>query len=427
MLTRFMVEETVPKHVFAPATKQEIGQVLCEARSQKWSLVPYGAGVHQHIGNRLQRYDAALSLEKFNQILEYEPQDMVVNVQSGCRLIDLQARLAQDHLFLPIDPCGFEQATVGGIIATNASGPLRFAHGTVRDYLLGIGLVQPDGKWTKFGARVVKNVTGYDMCKLYVGSFGTLGVFTDFFFKLKPYPPSSQTVIVRLKGIAEARLGAEKLIQSPLTPAAYELLNPEATRILKERFPLVTDSEHYVFVVRFMDLEKSVDWQVRCLEEKWKGIFDEGILLNSPQEQETIWRLLREDSLWQENPDLHRVKLKVSCGSMPLFDCLQRLEAPGRRPFGVGAIKIHIGCGVIRAYYQLEGSPESLLSMAKFIQELRTPLIPSRGTVVLETGPSALKESVDVWGYDFKDKFLMQKIRDEFDPQKILNPGRYVV
>ena len=350
-----------------------------------------------------------------------------MKVESGCRLASLQNRLAQDRLYLPIDPCGFEKATMGGIVATNTSGPLRFGQGTIRDYLIGISLVQPDGKWTKFGARVVKNVTGYDMCKLYIGSFGTLGVLTDFFFKLKPLPPFSKTVAVLLKNLDHARVGLEKLIHSPLTPAAVELVNPACAKIFNERLALVQDSDHYVFLVRFMDLDKAVEWQVSQLEDRWKEIFTQGVVVSSPSDQEHIWGLLREDAPWLNSGSAPKVKVKVNCGSSRMVDCIRRLESSGKRGSIAVLIKAHAGSGIIRAYYEYDPSPAAIQAIADQIRSLRMHLRPARGTVILESAPVALKKSVDVWGYEYKDKSLMQAIRNQFDPHKILNPGRYIV
>jgi len=427
MPARFAVEGVLPQRSFAPSTKEEIGEILREANSREWSIVPFGAGIHQHIGNLIPRYHAALSLEKLNQIPEYEPQDLVVKVESGCRLADLQDRLARDRLYLPIDPDGFEQATVGGIVATNTSGPLRFAQGTIRDYLIGISLVQPDGKWTKFGSRVVKNVTGYDMCKLYIGSFGTLGVLVDFFFKLKPIPPFSKTVAFVLKGLDEARVGLERLIHSPLTPVALELVNPEGTRLFNEQRPWVKDSDHYLFLVRFMDLEKAVDWQVEQLQEMWKELFIQGVSLSSPSEQEQIWRLLREDAPWLKSSGAPKVKLKINCGSSRMVDCIRRLESYGKERSSAVLVKAHAGSGIIRAYYDYDPSPAAIQQLTDHIRAFRIHLRPARGTVILESAPANLKKSIDVWGYEYKDKSLMQSIRNQFDPHKILNPGRYIV
>jgi glycolate oxidase FAD binding subunit len=236
--SRFVIDGQNPGQVVAPQTSEEAGALLKEANAQSWAVVPFGSGSKQQIGNVLKKFDVALSLEHFSQILEFEPQDLVVKVQAGCPLATLQARLAQDGLCLPVDPPWQDTATLGGIVSSHDSGPLRFSHGTIRDYLIGISLIQPDGAWTKFGSRVVKNVTGYDMCKLYTGAFGTLGVLLDFYFKLKPLPPSEKTVVVKFKGLTETAQALSKLFSSPLLPAAVELLNPAALEFVNRSLNL---------------------------------------------------------------------------------------------------------------------------------------------------------------------------------------------
>ncbi|MCY3774373.1 MAG: FAD-binding oxidoreductase, partial [Candidatus Aminicenantes bacterium] len=172
-LGEFAVQGKQPARAAAPRTPEEISDLLRTAQDQQWAVVPFGGGSRQDLGNPPKRFDLALATTCLDGIPEYEPQDLVVRVESGCRLGKLQELLAANRLCLPIDPPNYRQTTLGGMVATNASGPTRFGHGTLRDYLLGIGVIQADGSQTRFGSRVVKNVTGYDMCKLYAGSFGT--------------------------------------------------------------------------------------------------------------------------------------------------------------------------------------------------------------------------------------------------------------
>ncbi|MCY3777294.1 MAG: FAD-binding oxidoreductase, partial [Candidatus Aminicenantes bacterium] len=172
-LEAFTVQGKRPHRAAAPRTPEEISELLRAAQREHWAVVPYGSGSRQDLGNPPERFDLALATSRLDRIPEYEPQDLVVRVESGCPLGRLQELLAADRLCLPVDPPAYRQTTLGGMVATNASGPGRFGHGTLRDYLLGIGVVQADGSQTRFGSRVVKNVTGYDMCKLYAGSFGT--------------------------------------------------------------------------------------------------------------------------------------------------------------------------------------------------------------------------------------------------------------
>src|SRR5262245_13681442 len=143
--TRFVIDGRLPRWVCTPESHPEISSLLKQANAEHWSVVPFGAGTKQHVGNPLKRFDIALSLERFDRIVEYEPQDLVVKVESGCRLRNLQSQLARDGLWLPVDPSSGSESTLGGIVSTHESGPSRFSQGTIRDYLIGITLVQPDG------------------------------------------------------------------------------------------------------------------------------------------------------------------------------------------------------------------------------------------------------------------------------------------
>lgn len=425
-VSRFVLDGLKPAQVAAPQTAEDAGALLKEANVQNWAVVPFGSGSKQHIGNLLKRFDVALSLEHFNQILEFEPQDLVVKVQAGCPLATLQARLAQEGLCLPVDPPWQDTATVGGIVSSHDSGPLRFSYGTIRDCLIGLSLIQPDGAWTKFGSRVVKNVTGYDMCKLYTGAFGTLGVLLDFYFKLKPLPPFEKTVVVKFKGLTEVAQALAKLLSSPLLPAAVELLNPKALEFVNRSLALTQGEPGYAVVLRFGDVENSVQWQVEQLEKLWDGLTAQGVIVGDTGEQALVWRMLREDRGWLEQPALN-VKLKLNCLPNQVAAMADRLESLKRELNAELRLKAHAGSGVIRAYLAFEGSASATSQFVQQLQNLRTELKSSRGTVIVESAPASLKAGIDVWGYDFKDRGLMQQIRQQYDPRAILNPGRFVV
>jgi glycolate oxidase FAD binding subunit len=420
--SKFSVDSLEPHQSRAPKSADEIGGLLRQANNEDWCVIPFGAGSKQHIGNLLKKFDLVLSMENFNQILEYEPQDLVVKVGSGCRLVDLQERLAQDHLCLPIDP----DATLGGIVSCHDSGPLRFSQGTIRDYLLGLSLVQPDGSWTKFGSRVVKNVTGYDMCKLYTGAFGTLGILVDFFFKLKPLPISRKTVVAAVPNLTDVREAVSRLLRSALVPSAVEFLNPSAHSFLNKTLDLTMTRDCHLLIVRFGDVERAVQWQIEQLEKLWSEFVTQRLIVGDLAEELLLWRWLREDRLWlRQQPSA--IKLKVNCLPNRLVETVQSLESLGRELDAEVLIKSHAGNGVIRAYLRLEASAEAVHRFTELVQHLRSTLRPWRGTVIVECAPLAFKAALDVWGYDFKDRVLMQQIRQQFDPKRILNAGRFVV
>jgi len=422
----FAIDGLNPERVVAPQTAEEAGALLKEANAQNWAVMPFGSGSKQHIGNALKKFNVALSLEHFNQILEFEPQDLVVKVQAGCPLATLQARLAEDGLCLPVDPPWQDRATLGGIVSSHDSGPLRFFHGTVRDYLIGISLIQPDGAWTKFGARVVKNVTGYDMCKLYTGAFGTLGVLLDFYLKLKPLSSFERTVVVKMKGFSEAAEAMARLLSSPLLPSAVELLNPPALEFVNLSLSLTQGKPGYAAVLRFADVENSVQWQVEQLEKLWDGLTAQGVIVSHGGEQALVWQMLREDQGWLEQSALN-VKLKINCLPNQVAATTERVEKLRKDLNAELRLKAHAGSGVIRAYLAFEESASAPSQFVLQLQNLRAELKPSRGTVIVESAPVSLKAGIDVWGYDFKDRALMQQIRQQYDPRGILNPGRFVV
>ncbi len=416
----------LPEWVTEPGTTEEIGDLLKLARDRNWSVIPFGSGARQGIGNRPSRFDIALSMRRFDRIPEYEPQDLVVKVESGCRLLDLQKKLAQDNLFLPIDP-PYNSGTLGGIVASNVSGPLRLAHGTMRDLLLGVGVVQPSGAKTRFGARVVKNVTGYDMCKLYAGSFGTLGVLTDFYFKLKPLPPCQATVVGVMKELHDVKAALIKLQESPLSPLAVEFIIPEARIVLDYLAPFVKTHEGYSLVVLFGEVENAVKWQVEELKRIWGLLGIAGVQLTDPAEQKAVWDVLREDKPFLQGSTGATVKLKIN--SLPgwLTELVRQLELLKSKVHGRLLIKSHAANGVTRVYMDLSDSDQERQEVTSSIQQVRRFVQPFRGSVIVEMAPVALKKMIDVWGCDSRERSLMQQIRKKYDPSGILSPGRFVV
>ena len=416
-----------PRRAAAPRTPEEIGELLRTAQREHWAVVPYGAGSRQDLGNPPPRFDLALATTGLDQIPEYEPQDLVVRVESGCRLARLQELLAADRLCLPLDPPAYRRTTLGGMVAANASGPGRFGHGTVRDYLLGVGVIQADGSQTRFGSRVVKNVTGYDMCKLYAGSFGTLGVFSDFYFKLKPLPPVEKTVIGLFRKFPPLGSALGRLLRSPLTPIAVEFLDGGASGRLDRKLDWNGKIAGHALAVRFGDLEEAVNWQVEALKEIWGSCLDGDMPVSDSREQARLWECLREDHFCLAEPPLESLKLKLNILPNHLVQWIEEIERCLTETEAPFCLRAHAGSGVIRIYCHLDPSTAQSGKLAGLIERWRNSLKAVRGSVVIEKGPADLKNRVDAWGYRYKDLELMRRIRNRLDPRETLNPGRFVV
>src|SRR6266849_3496193 len=211
-----------------PASREDLAEALHAADSRSQAVAPIGGGTQLDLGMPPVRLDLIIETTRLNQVVEYEPADLTVTVGAGLRFAELQKQLAEQGQFLALDPPAAPGATLGGLMATNASGPLRFAYGTARDLVIGTRVANPDGTVTHAGGRVVKNVAGYDLNKLYVGSLGTLGVIVELSFKLAPIPPATNTVVGQFPDASAARGIINAVVQSPLSPLAIELLGPRA-------------------------------------------------------------------------------------------------------------------------------------------------------------------------------------------------------
>ena len=198
---------TEPSTVVQPTTQEEIAAIVGEADGAGQTVIPWGGGTGQDYGYPPRRADVLLDLSRFNRILAHEPGDLTITVQAGATLADVQAVLAEKNQFLPLDPPYAMQATVGGIIATNAFGPSRVGYGSVRDWLIGLTVIDAGGRPIKGGGKVVKNVTGYDLPKLHVGALGTLGVVVEATFKVAPKPETTRALLFRLTRADDETIG----------------------------------------------------------------------------------------------------------------------------------------------------------------------------------------------------------------------------
>jgi len=185
VLTAFTVDGCAPCCVLFPSTAEDLSRCVAAADAAGLALIPAGNGTQLHIGHAPQRYDVALSTRRLRRIVAHEAADMTVSVEAGLTLAELNAALAAAGQRLPLDPPYPEHTTIGALIATDACGPLRLSQGKVRDLLIGVTVVLADGSVVKGGGRVVKNVAGYDLMKLFTGSFGTLGIVTEATFKIR--------------------------------------------------------------------------------------------------------------------------------------------------------------------------------------------------------------------------------------------------
>jgi glycolate oxidase FAD binding subunit len=396
-----LVPGNIPSAIVYPDTSKKLAGVMTLARDRGYRVLPCGGGSKLGWGGLADGINLVISTERLNRLIEHAIGDLTVTVEAGMKFAEMQNILAAAHQFVAIDPPYPETATVGGIISTASAGSLRQRYGGVRDMLLGISFVRADGQVAKAGGRVVKNVAGYDLMKLFTGAYGTLGIISQVTLRVYPLPAASKTVV--LSGETEAIATAVKtLLASTMTPTAIDLLSKE----LVYRLGL---GRGVGCVVRFQSIPESLAEQVNRIVEIGQKL---GLV-------EAIFADADETELWQ--------KLKEITSDSPaetLRDRTAILSKVGIKPAkALATLNSHPGIGLIHASSGLGclqfQEPESLLKMRQICQD-------AGGFLSILTAPAAVKQQLDVWGYNSNAIALMQKIKQQFDPQNLLSPNRFV-
>jgi glycolate oxidase FAD binding subunit len=394
--------------VVEPTDEVQVAAVLALADRDGLKVVPRGAGTQLGLGFPPAAADIILSTAQLRSLIEYNPHDLTVTVQAGMALFKLQHLIGTSGQFLALDPDVSVPATIGGIIATNASGSLRLRYGGVRDQIIGVRVVTADGTMAKGGGKVVKNVAGYDLPKLYTGSLGTLGVIVAATFRVYPLPAALLTVVV--DGVAPARLCdlARDVLSAPLEPAALCLSG--ATR----------EPSSVALVVRFFSVAEAVAEQSARVVELARAIGAHGRAMPEDEHQ-TFWLAATQDLM----PNPHRAEgLLVKASVLPtcVAPWLQALERVTAEHGIAARYAAHAGHGIIFA--RLTGSIDAL---AAAVEPLRAAAssAPAQGSLVVWDAPSALTRRVDVWGPS-PALALMRRLKVAFDPNTTLNPGRFI-
>ena len=356
--------------IIEPNSPQELASALAEANAALRLVAPRGGGTKNDWGNPGARADIVLSTAKLNRVLDHAWADMTVTVEAGCTVETLQCTLAQHGQRLAIDPLWPERATIGGILATNDSGALRLRFGSLRDLIIGMTVALPDGTLAMSGGRVVKNVAGYDLSKLMTGALGTLGVTTQAIFRLHPLPLHTRTLTAQLPTLDAAQTLMLAIQDSQLAHSALQLrVGTLEVDILFEGTE-AGNAAQQAFVSTLAPFKDST-------AEVWSA----------------------RQQLWPANDG---TIVKFSVLPSEIAQTVSRLKARD--------------CVV-----QATGIGHAKLGSAADLAALRRELESKGGSLVILT-PSSL----DAWGSPGDTLPLMRAVKQQFDPNQILNRGRFV-
>jgi glycolate oxidase FAD binding subunit len=399
-----------PLTLARPTTVAELGEVVAQATPQAAAIYPIGGGTQLALGNPPIKSGVAVEVCGLDRVIDFPARDMTITVEAGIRMDHLQRVLAADNLRLPIDVPAADRATLGGSVAANVSGPRRLGFGTLRDYVIGISAINAWGREFKAGGRVVKNVAGYDLCKLLVGSLGTLGIIMQVTLKLRPL--AEEQALLRVGSNED---GLEDLLNrlhaTRARPTCVELLNQSAADAMCRHAGVAALDTPWTIVVGVEGNEEAVRWQVQQLIsevgaptrlEAWIGF------TTAP-----LWNALIDGGGRGEAAVSFKANLRPS--TLAAF-CRSANRDPDRP-----ALQAHAGNGIVYGYWAALTEART----AELLGAWRAEAQRGQGAVVVERCPPAWKQSIRVWDA-VPAGWLMRAVKEQFDPQRVFNPGRFV-
>ncbi|HEV8144132.1 MAG TPA: FAD-binding oxidoreductase, partial [Methylomirabilota bacterium] len=406
-LSPYVVEGRTPEAAVFPGTVDEVRTVVALAAEAEVPVIAWGGGTAATAGMPAARSGLVLGLRRLDRILEHEPGDLTVTVEAGRTFADLQAALGERGQWLSLDPPDAERATIGGVLAVNASGPRRHLYGTMRDLVIGVTVITADGALVRGGGKVVKNVAGYDLPKLFVGSCGTLGVIVEVTVKLRPRPDDERLVAIAFDRLKDAGAAVRAVMASDLIPNAVELLDAEALRALG------IAGASAAIVVGFDGVAEQVAWQVDELGRVVSADLPRAV----PSE---VWpRLSGAAAAAFVTP---AAVMRLCVLPTQVADVMEQGGEVARAQGLSSSWSAHAGVGVVTGALGLG----EIDAVAEVLREWRGIARGCAGYAVLDWAPLAVKDAVGVWDDSGAAGRIMQRIKTELDPRNILNPGRFV-
>jgi glycolate oxidase FAD binding subunit len=427
-LRAYALDGKKPKILVSPGTIDEVSKVVAFANQQHFTVVPRGNGTKMGMGRIPKKIDIILSTNRLNRITDSDCENLTLSAQGGVTLNEVQKSLAKvgRGYFLPLDPPFTERATLGGIVATNSSGPRRLLYGTARDLIIGTKVVFPNGDLVISGGKTVKNVSGYDMCKLLIGSYGTLGIICEVTFKLLPLPEKGATLLISFTKLEEADGFVRELRGSQLVPSSIETLNAMAVQMTK--YPIaMPPNGNFLVAIGLEGVAESIDRQISGMSEMGKKYGTlEARTLDSDKHQ-AFWIALRDffNGLTEKSQNV--ISLKSNFFMSKSGEMLGNYEKIARE-FGMDCAFIcHSGNGILYSYL-LPGKNfrSKIESFVELIRKLTSEAVRNGGNLVVESSPLSIKRKVEVWGQSRGDYPVMQRLKEQIDPGGILNIGRFV-
>jgi glycolate oxidase FAD binding subunit len=416
------VDGITPQALLRPETNEQAATFLKYANSHGLKVAVRGGGTKTELGNPIANLDLVVSTERLNRVLEYSPADLTLGVQAGANLQEIQDQLELNGQFLPISSPLSSLATIGGAIATNSSGPDRLQYGPARDWLIGVRFALPEGIIAHGGGRVVKNVAGYDMMKIFIGSLGTLGLILDLNFKLMPLPTAGTTLIAAFDNAKTACETALMVIDAGLFPTALTVLDSGAGQMLGLEVP----GQGVLLLIEARNTPQAVERQAHdmnqlCGQNGCKMVER----LDEREAQRLLWQTVTNFAYLNKSDSKKSFVLKAAILPAKSAEMLEFVHRSISHHHLEITSLAHVGHGILYFIATYEDEEAAL----QVINETAKRVEAGQGSIAVEQMPLSLKLRLnDVWGNALNtgELELMRNIKTKLDPQNTLNPGRFV-
>jgi glycolate oxidase len=418
--------EALPDVVVLPGSTQEVAATLKIANRERIPVVPRGAASGLSGGAVPVEGGICLSLTRMNRIMEISSDELIAVVQPGVVNMDLQEALAEFGLFFPPDPASWYMATLGGNVAENAGGPRCLKYGVTKDYVLGLEVVLADGRVMRTGGRTIKNVAGYDLTSLFIGSEGTLGVVTEIIVKLLPKPVAKTTVMGVFDEIEQACDAVNRVITSGVLPLTTEIMDGDCIEAVQSQRDYGLPSD--VDAVLLIDVEgwpESLGRESEIVTEACQAAGAREVRrARDESEAEQLWAGRRAISAALSNlGDKLGEDIAVPRSKIP--EMVRRIRAIGKKYELPTPVFGHIGDGNLHPYLICDRTDAQMMERVRLAAgEIFKAAISLGGTLTGEHGIGLAKRDYLKQGLDPLAREQMLAIKRLFDPNYILNPGK---
>jgi glycolate oxidase FAD binding subunit len=425
---RYRVCGVVPKALFVPDSGEELAEAIAVAHGSQAKVILGGNWTKSGWGGVPEEPDVAISASRLKRMIDHDPANFTVTIEPGLTIAELNSIIKGAGQFFPLDPPFFLSATLGGVIATNSSGPRRHSYGAARDLVLGLKVVLPDGEIIKTGGKTMKNVVGYDMTKLFVGSWGSLGAIIQATLRTYPMPEEGSVLIFSSPDLHPLTRIVSSILKSYLTPSFIEILDPVASALFSASSGIEASlGGKFTLVIAVEGFAESVKRQVTEI----KGYASPG-----GTEIVEVAQKDRSTKIWETLRDLSQISL---AGKKTVLSCRASLPPSQVGDMVLGLKKVdsdlglrcsivaHAGSGgVMASFYGSEEEAGDIEKLVTAVEKARSIARLLEGSLVVETSSQQLKSRVDVWGLQGISLRVMRAIKSQLDPQGTLCAGRFV-